>query len=179
MNSINSLFIASLSFLIFSCGNNKKAEPEVVTVDYNNTEEITAQTTEANFKDDKIAAVFDEYTVLNTALVNTNAEDAAKAANELANKITATEGSQNAINAARAIAGFTNIEDQRKEFVEVTAEVEKMLQGAIASGVIYKQFCPMAFNNKGAFWLSNTKEIYNPYFGDKMLKCGRLEAEIK
>jgi hypothetical protein len=37
----------------------------------------------------------------------------------------------------------------------------------------------MAFGNTGAHWLSNTKEIQNPYFGDKMLKCGRVDAEIK
>ena len=39
---------------------------------------------------------------------------------------------------------------------------------------IYQQFCPMAFNDKGAFWLSDKKEIRNPYFGDKMLKCGKV-----
>ena len=32
----------------------------------------------------------------------------------------------------------------------------------------------MAFNNTGAYWLSNSKEIYNPYFGDMMLNCGRV-----
>ncbi len=39
---------------------------------------------------------------------------------------------------------------------------------------IYQQFCPMAFNDTGAFWLSDKKEIKNPYFGDKMLKCGKI-----
>ncbi|NJN26228.1 MAG: DUF3347 domain-containing protein [Cyclobacteriaceae bacterium] len=36
----------------------------------------------------------------------------------------------------------------------------------------------MAFNDEGAFWLSKEEEIYNPYFGDKMLKCGRMEEKI-
>jgi hypothetical protein len=36
----------------------------------------------------------------------------------------------------------------------------------------------MAFNNTGGYWLSNSKEIRNPFFGDKMLKCGRIEKEI-
>ncbi|MBT7306171.1 MAG: DUF3347 domain-containing protein, partial [Bacteroidetes bacterium] len=26
--------------------------------------------------------------------------------------------------------------------------------------------------------LSNSKEIRNPFFGDKMLKCGRIDKEI-
>jgi len=36
----------------------------------------------------------------------------------------------------------------------------------------YYQYCPMAFDNKGAYWISNETEIRNPYFGEKMLKCG-------
>lgn len=39
-------------------------------------------------------------------------------------------------------------------------------------GAVYWQHCPMAFDDKGASWLSPIKEIRNPYFGDKMLKCG-------
>jgi Cu(I)/Ag(I) efflux system membrane fusion protein len=33
----------------------------------------------------------------------------------------------------------------------------------------------MAFNNKGAYWLSETKEITNPYFGASMLACGEVK----
>jgi hypothetical protein len=36
----------------------------------------------------------------------------------------------------------------------------------------------MAKNNEGAFWLSASDQIRNPYFGDKMLKCGSVEEEI-
>ncbi|MEL6853368.1 MAG: efflux RND transporter periplasmic adaptor subunit, partial [Bacteroidota bacterium] len=40
---------------------------------------------------------------------------------------------------------------------------------------LYVQFCPMAFNDKGAAWLSNDSDIFNPYFGDLMLSCGWVE----
>ena len=33
------------------------------------------------------------------------------------------------------------------------------------------------FNN-GSFWLSENKEILNPYFGNKMLKCGETKETI-
>jgi hypothetical protein len=42
---------------------------------------------------------------------------------------------------------------------------------------IYKQFCPMAFDDKGASWLSDKSEVRNPYFGDEMLKCGKVTEE--
>ena len=32
---------------------------------------------------------------------------------------------------------------------------------------------------KGAIWLSETKEIKNPYLGGKMLTCGEVQEEIK
>ena len=40
---------------------------------------------------------------------------------------------------------------------------------------LYHDHCPMAQDNKGAMWLSETKEIRNPYFGDKMMTCGSVE----
>jgi len=44
---------------------------------------------------------------------------------------------------------------------------------------LYLEYCPMAFNDQGAFWISAEKEIRNPYFGDKMLKCGEVKRELK
>ncbi|MBU0469082.1 MAG: efflux RND transporter periplasmic adaptor subunit [Candidatus Omnitrophica bacterium] len=37
---------------------------------------------------------------------------------------------------------------------------------------IFLNFCPMAFNNEGGYWLQDSEDIKNPYFGAKMLKCG-------
>jgi Cu(I)/Ag(I) efflux system membrane fusion protein len=36
----------------------------------------------------------------------------------------------------------------------------------------------MANNNKGAIWLSAEKNIFNPYFGDSMLRCGSIIEEL-
>lgn len=36
-------------------------------------------------------------------------------------------------------------------------------------------YCPMAFNNKGAFWIQKGKTINNPYFGASMLRCGEIK----
>lgn len=44
----------------------------------------------------------------------------------------------------------------------------------VAGGAVYKQYCPMAFNNDGASWLSAESVIRNPYFGSKMLNCGKI-----
>jgi Cu(I)/Ag(I) efflux system membrane fusion protein len=37
----------------------------------------------------------------------------------------------------------------------------------------------MAFNDKGAYWLSNISKIKNPYYGKKMLTCGEVAQELR
>ena len=43
---------------------------------------------------------------------------------------------------------------------------------------VYLLHCPMAFNDTGADWLSNSTEIKNPYFGSKMLTCGSVKDSV-
>ncbi len=179
MKNIKILFLATIAVVTFSCKDNKNAEPEVVTVDSGMTEVEAAEVTESSFKDEKIAKVFDEYLAVKNALVETNAKQTAEAANVLKETIKDFDADKKAETALAIIASSGDVEEQRKEFVALTAAMEPILNGALASGTVYKQYCPMAFNNTGASWFSNSKEIRNPYFGDKMLKCGRIEAELK
>ena len=43
---------------------------------------------------------------------------------------------------------------------------------------LYLQYCPMAFDNKGATWLATSEEISNPYYGAMMLRCGEVRQQI-
>jgi hypothetical protein len=49
----------------------------------------------------------------------------------------------------------------------------------LATGALYVEYCPMANNNQGGFWLSNEKQIKNPYFGEAMLTCGSVKETIQ
>ncbi|CAN5541604.1 hypothetical protein BH11BAC1_BH11BAC1_09490 [soil metagenome] len=44
---------------------------------------------------------------------------------------------------------------------------------------VYYQFCPMANNVKGAYWISEKSAISNPYIGKKMPACGNTRDTIK
>jgi hypothetical protein len=173
--------IFSLSLIFLSCKDNKeKNEPQVVTVETTpETKEYTLAGTEAEFNDPKVKVIFEDYIQLETALVNTNSEKTAVAAKSLFAKLVAIDAGEEITKTVESIAGTTDIELQREAFVDVTAYMEGLLVGSVKSGAIYKQYCPMAFGNTGAYWLSSSKDILNPYFGDKMLKCGRVAAEIK
>lgn len=43
---------------------------------------------------------------------------------------------------------------------------------------VYLQFCPMANDNTGGYWLSTDEVIRNPYFGSKMIKCGSTKDTL-
>lgn len=166
---------------IVACKDDKKTtEPEVVIIDTaSETKIYTAAVGDAEFNDANMAKVFNHYIHLKTAMVNTNSAAAASAAANFAASIAGMEVDVALTKAVANIEKLDDIEEQRVAFETVTKQMESMLEGALASGTIYKQFCPMAFGNTGAYWLSNSKDIMNPYFGDKMLKCGRVASEIK
>jgi Cu(I)/Ag(I) efflux system membrane fusion protein len=44
---------------------------------------------------------------------------------------------------------------------------------------VYYQYCPMANSDQGAYWLSEIKEIKNPYFGEEMLSCGETRETFE
>ncbi|GEQ85400.1 hypothetical protein ULMS_09080 [Patiriisocius marinistellae] len=172
--------LALIATVIFSCKDSKTAEPEVKMVETGaaKVQEVLKPTT-VTFNDPKIAVVYDAYNALRVALVNTDANIASNAAVDLSISLKKVEANEAVVNNVSEISKLTDIENQRKRFEAVSTAVEKLVTGNIASGSLYKQYCPMAFGNKGASWLSDSKEIRNPYFGDKMLKCGRVDAEIK
>ncbi len=87
---------------------------------------------------------------------------------------------EKSINDATAlIIKETNIEEQRKHFETISnALIEAIELFGIHKEVVFVDFCPMVDDNRGAFWLSEFEEIRNPYFGDKMLKCGSVKKTL-
>ena len=94
-------------------------------------------------------------------------------------KETAKNYSGTITGSALGLAGEKDIELKRKEFEMLSDAVLNLTRTVQYSGQkIYYLFCPMAFDNKGAYWLSNVSEIKNPYFGDKMLTCGSVQDSL-
>ncbi len=78
------------------------------------------------------------------------------------------------------INSTNDIEKQRNHFAMFSESLYSSLKlFGISNIKIYYQYCPMALDNKGAYWLSDTKEIRNPYFGEKMLKCGSTKETLR
>ena len=80
---------------------------------------------------------------------------------------------------ANSISGTTNIKKQRNHFKQLSSHLTSSIQLFGINEKVYNQFCPMADNNKGAYWLSKEEQVLNPYFGDAMLKCGEVKQVIE
>lgn len=166
-----SALLVITALTIVSCSNNPTQ---------NNSE--AAQTANENapqFEDSLVNNVYQHYIHLKTALVNNDDSEAKNGAESLETVLTAAENTEVAAIAAD-IKSAGDIEARRAFFDNLSESLTSFFKSKkLVSGVIYKQHCPMANNDNGGSWLSSEKEIRNPYYGDKMLKCGTIEEEIK
>ncbi len=78
-----------------------------------------------------------------------------------------------------AVANTFEIKKQREHFIHFSAHLINSIKTFDITQKVYVDFCPMANNNTGAYWLSKEKEIRNPYFGQDMLTCGIVSQEIQ
>ena len=162
-----------------SCGQTKnKQDAKISTPEEIETKkESMAEIADATFSDGMTGKVFHNYQQMRMALVNSDAEEVIKAAGNLAESFTEDREEMHLM--AKALEEIDDIEKQRELFSQFTEKVEPMFKESLSEGTIYKQFCPMAFEGKGGYWISNVEEIKNPYYGDKMLKCGKVTETIK
>jgi uncharacterized protein DUF3347 len=73
-----------------------------------------------------------------------------------------------------------NLNDQRKLFASLNSTLYKSIKAFGINGEeAYYQYCPMANGNEGAYWLSDSRKIRNPYLGSAMLTCGSTQEVLK
>lgn len=148
--------------------------------------------------DAKVAAsmkeIVEHYLHLKNALANDKTKDAAAAGKEIVDAMGAMDKSsltaeqktlyEDVEDDAREHAEHINenagnIEHQREHFDMLSKDVYDLVKAFGGGQVLYKNFCPMYNDKKGAIWLSETKTIKNPYYGKKMLTCGSVQEELK
>ncbi len=80
---------------------------------------------------------------------------------------------------ADGITQADDIEEARSHFRNLSDELIKTVQLFGIEGVVYHQYCPMAFGDEGANWLSTEEQIQNPYLPETMLMCGEVIERIE
>ncbi len=172
------------AFILSSCAGNGSFEskPETTAIhDHATTEQAqNPGTAKPVLKNDKLNAVYQHYIHLTAALTNGDAAEAKVAANAIeAGAKNMDDGSSIGLSAAK-ITTATDIEAERSAYAKMSKDIAALIKKeGLLSGELYVAHCPMAFNDEGASWISGSKEIRNPYFGDKMPGCGEVRETIK
>ncbi|MHC4995255.1 MAG: DUF3347 domain-containing protein, partial [Planctomycetota bacterium] len=128
-------------------------------------------------------SIYDGYLKLSAALVVTDlaqTQQGVKALRELVGKPGPGDKLAPLSAPLEAMGNAEDIEAIRVAFEPLTkatlAYVRDHTEGLNRS--VYRVHCPMAFNNKGADWLHEEPAVLNPYFGDRMLKCGMVVEKV-
>lgn len=172
---------------LFSCKNGSEAEVktapsqvEAPKKESNKDLNVTSATSEVVFENADFGKVYAAYLKLKGSLVNTDNIAAAAAVTALNNSQIELLDNEGLNTAILEFQKSTDIQKQRALFGRISAAMEvEIAKQKITSGTIYKQYCPMAFDGKGGYWLSDSNEVRNPYYGDKMLTCGVVETVLK
>ena len=195
-------FLTTLSVIVFSCNDNAstKQKEEQSAVAHDTAENAEVKVVKASFTnvDAAVAAyikeITDNYLQLKNALTNGKANEAGDAAKNMLeglkgfDKSLLTAEQKNLYdqqeaglkeNAEHILGSTGDIEHQREHFVSLSEGMYTLIKAFGGGKTLYHDHCPMAQNGKGAMWLSENKEIKNPYFGDKMMECGSVEEEIQ
>jgi Cu(I)/Ag(I) efflux system membrane fusion protein len=142
----------------------------------------------------QLTRVFTSYLIMKDAFVATDAKKVGEAATDVSSALKAVDmgllkGETHMVwmeqleilgKSIESIGNLSDIESQREEFAIFNLTFYKSLKTFGLSNVTaYYQYCPMAFDNTGAYWFSDSEVIRNPYFGDVMLECGETKEIIK
>ena len=157
----------------------------------NTSEKETTNNSEV--KENQLNAVFDNYFGIKDALVKNDGAAASTEATELLSSINAVKMETLEMDVhmvwmkvlstlksdAEIISKTKEVAKQRKQLISLSNTIYKLLKISKTESPTYYQFCPMANDGKGAHWLSKENIVKNPYYGSKMLNCGKTVETIK
>lgn len=194
----NGVFKIDASAQLMGLQSMMNPEGGVSVTGHNHGDEETAKKDEAIDVDVKfkkqLTNVYQKYLLLKDAFVASDAKKASTNAKEIAKAISSVDmklvkGDAHLAwmeqmivlnESINTIGKTSDIEEQRKAFSAFNlAFYNSVKMFGLESKITYYQYCPMANSDKGAYWFSESKEIKNPYFGDKMLKCGEVKQVIE
>ncbi|KAB1068994.1 efflux RND transporter periplasmic adaptor subunit [Tamlana haliotis] len=142
---------------------------------------------------EQLKAVFNDYIKLKDALVKDDSEGSSKTASSLLSslsrvdmKLLKGEAHNHWMSlmkeikpSAMSVSKTSDINEQRNHFKHLTTQLITAVQLFGVNEKVYVEFCPMADNNNGAYWLSREKKVVNPYFGSAMITCGEVKQVIE
>lgn len=191
------IIMAFVSLTAMSCNDVKKGESNNAAHSDMNLEDSMSNDNmsssndmgETSTQNSQSKQVLVDYMVLKDALVATDEGTAANAGKKLETTLRGFDISSytpdqqrelkdiidDAIEHAEHI-GKSEMDHQREHFKILSKDMIDMVAITGTDNTLYQQYCPMF--DKGSAWLSMSKDIKNPYYGSKMMSCGKVQKEI-
>lgn len=72
-----------------------------------------------------------------------------------------------------------DLDEARTAFRGLSDDLVRAVKMFGIEGVVYRQYCPMAFDDEGAYWISDEEQIQNPYLPETMLMCGEVIEKLE
>ena len=142
----------------------------------------------------QLKLVFNEYIKLKDALVKDDLKSVVAASKKLLDHISKVEmkllksdeihkhwmSLEKEIKMATvSISKTSDLKEQRNHFKNLSIYLTNAIEVFGIHEKVFVSFCPMADDNKGAYWLSKEENVINPYFGNAMLTCGEIKQVIE
>ena len=179
----------TLAFMFTSCTNSEKRNNPSDQNSKDETRLLGLDNVDGSLEQSD--AVLTTYLYMKDALVNEDSKIAAEAGKDLVTQFNDFEtdryGENNQQELKEIIEDATEhaqhisdnpIDHQREHFDILSKDMIDLIAITGTGKKLYQAYCPMYNNNKGAQWLSESKDIQNPYFGSKMMTCGKVQKVI-
>lgn len=197
------LILSSLLLVVvlISCNQKNKQEQKVNTTEET---EVKAEETEAADEITEVSdavkasvateAIINGYLKIKNALSNDKSKEATTAATDFVNAVLATNSekidsklidkyktiTESAKKQADLIVSNDGkIAEQRTHFAVLSKDITNLIATFGTDKKLYQDYCPMYNEGKNGYWISEIKEIRNPYYGSEMLSCGGMIKEIQ
>lgn len=186
------ILFSALFVLVASCGGNKDEQ----SADAPAAVQVLGPSAHSDSFNLAFGAMLDAYFQLKEQFIRENDTLVAARANDMIHAISATSFQVKEISDSTVVGTALNytgsltaelngllqeksIDDKRKSFQLVSEQLYDLIRTVrYDREVVYHQYCPMAFNDAGAFWLSNSSQIRNPYLPKTMLICGEVKDSL-
>lgn len=187
MRRLPVVIIMGLAMISFSCKDATKGSKDEIEVRESvksdeDKEKYVLNKNAVYFENSDVTAkLFEVYQMISESLVNGDLKGAKEHENMLLEVIHSGDLNEwsRVEQVVKNLSEINDLDTYRVGFFDLTKQLEVPFKEEITKGEVFMQYCPMAFNNKGAYWFASDKEIMNPYFGDEMLHCGGIKETFK
>lgn len=175
--------MVTAAFLLLSltaCGTNEgEAQNEAEPVGAIEETVHLDQVDEEIVGENETQPVLSDYMQVKEAMVSDNYVLAKQAAADMLTSLKGSAYEEELEANVEELVGAQDIEGQRKAFEQLSGQLYQLAKNKELTGqTLYWQHCPMAMENSGASWLSFEKQVQNPYMGQQMPKCGRVQETL-